>query len=395
MVGWLEKWLTRYHVKCAVLCGENEEVKEDVLQDWSRRLPVLCSGYDMKDIFNADETGIFFRALPSRSMIAKGDNASGTKTCKMRITAMVAVSAKGEKLKPLIIGKSAKPRCFQGFNISELGVIYKYNRKAWMTSEIFKEWANIINNKMLIQGRNILMFVDNCAAHPHLQLSNLKFVFLLPNTTSKLQPGDTGIIQTLKLNYRKRLMRHILYTISQDTPSSGSDLLKTVTLLDAIMWWKGAWDLLQEDTVMKCFAKCGFQDDRTPPATIQEPEVHNHNLRMQKQNSLLPSGVSIEDFANFDNAIQTSAESNADGENEFPDSSSDLDDTLQDENDICTPVIDCKTASLYTSELIKYGLATNHGAVANVLLKFQLDIQTDYLNKKLKQTTIDKFFNQV
>ena len=86
--------------------------------------------------------------------------------------------------------------------------------------------------------------------------------------------------------------------------------------------------------------------------------------------------------------------SNADGENEFPDSSSELDDTLQDENDICTPVIDCKTASLYASELIKYGLTTNHGAVANVLLKFQLDIQTDHLNKKLKQTTIDKFFNQ-
>ena len=42
-----------------------------------------------------------------------------------------------------------------------------------------------------------------------------------------------------------------------------------------------------------------------------------------------------------------------------------------------------ETVSLYTSELIRYGLATNHGAVANVLLKFQLDIQTDYLNKKL------------
>ena len=68
-------------------------------------------------------------------------------------------------------------------------------------------------------------------------------------------------------------MRHILYTISQDTTASGSDLLKTVTLLDAIMWWKGAWDLLQEDTVVKCFAKCGFKDDGTPPATIQEPEV--------------------------------------------------------------------------------------------------------------------------
>ena len=31
----------------------------------------LFSVLDMKDIFNADETGIFFQALPSRSMIAK------------------------------------------------------------------------------------------------------------------------------------------------------------------------------------------------------------------------------------------------------------------------------------------------------------------------------------
>ena len=151
------------------------------------------------------------------------------------------------------------------------------------------------------------------------------------------------------------------------------------------------------------FAKCGLKDDGTPPAIIQEPDVHESEPEVHESepevaetefSSLLPSGVSIEDFANFGNAIQTSAESNADGENEFPDSSSELDDTLQDENDICTPVIDCQTASLYASKLIKYGLATTHGAVANVLLKFQLDIQTDYLNKKLKQTTIDKFFNQ-
>ena len=30
---------------------------------------------------------------------------------------------------------------------------------------------------------------------------------------------------------------------------------------------------------------------------------------------------------------------------------------------------------MYASEMIKYGLAKNHGAVASVLLKFQLDIK--------------------
>ena len=62
--------------------------------------------YAPKDIFNADETGLYFRALPTRSMVVKGDPRKGTKSSKERITALLAASATAEKLKPYVIGKS-------------------------------------------------------------------------------------------------------------------------------------------------------------------------------------------------------------------------------------------------------------------------------------------------
>ena len=52
---------------------------------------------------------------------------------KNRMTALVACSAIGDKLKFLVVGRSAKPRAFQGFKFSGLGVIYTNKKKAWMT----------------------------------------------------------------------------------------------------------------------------------------------------------------------------------------------------------------------------------------------------------------------
>ena len=87
-------------------------------------------------------------------------------------------------------------------------------------------------------------------------MSNIKLVFLPPNTTSKLQPCDAGIIQAVKMNYRKKLLRHIL--IKMDECSTASEIAKTVTILDAILWIKTLCDTLQASTIQKCFGKFGF-----------------------------------------------------------------------------------------------------------------------------------------
>jgi hypothetical protein len=45
-----------------------------------------------------------------------------------------------DKKKLLVIGKSAKPRCFKGLKMDSLLVEYYANKNALMTSKIFKKW---------------------------------------------------------------------------------------------------------------------------------------------------------------------------------------------------------------------------------------------------------------
>ena len=56
-------------------------------------------------------------------------------------------------------------------------------QKAWMTSDIFQQWLDKLNSKMKREGCSILLFVDNCPAHPDVVYSNVKLVLLPPNTT--------------------------------------------------------------------------------------------------------------------------------------------------------------------------------------------------------------------
>ena len=59
--GWLEKWQKCHNVRMVVLSGEAADVDPTVVSDWSERLKtILCQGYALKDIFNADETGLFY-----------------------------------------------------------------------------------------------------------------------------------------------------------------------------------------------------------------------------------------------------------------------------------------------------------------------------------------------
>jgi hypothetical protein len=72
-----------------------------------------------------------------------------------------------------------------------------------MTSDIFQQYVSKWNNELRRKNRKILLLVDNCPEHPHIQdLSNIKLVFLPPNATSILQPMDMGIIKSFKGYFR-------------------------------------------------------------------------------------------------------------------------------------------------------------------------------------------------
>ena len=123
-----------------------------------------------------------------------------------------------------------------------------------MTGDILHKVLSKANRKLRLEGRSVL---DNAGCHPpNIVSSNIKLVFLPPNTTSVLQPLDLGIIKTFKVHYRKFLMRFILSKI--DTCSSATEVVKSVTILHAVRWVAEAWKNVGEMTVKKCFRRAGI-----------------------------------------------------------------------------------------------------------------------------------------
>ena len=166
----------------------------------------------MKDRFNADETGFMWKATPTQTLNLRGEKCTGGKRSKDRVTVLVACNQDGtEKLPLLVIGKYARPRCFRNSNMNLLPVTYESQRKAWMDNILFEKWVRQVDRRTRVANRHIMLLLDNCTSHVIFNgLTNTKLIFFPPNCTSKLQPADQGIIQNLKVNYRKTMIRRML-----------------------------------------------------------------------------------------------------------------------------------------------------------------------------------------
>jgi hypothetical protein len=82
---------------------------------------------------------IFFRLEPDRTLTTK--RLTGHKVNKERLSiALCANADSSHKLKPLIIEKFEKPRCFKNIKIQSMTMTYRNNAKAWMITSLFQEW---------------------------------------------------------------------------------------------------------------------------------------------------------------------------------------------------------------------------------------------------------------
>lgn len=148
--------------------GQANAVDENVISYWEAKLPAMVQNYAAKDVFNMDELGLFYELLPASSYVIGKDRLKATKTSKLRLTVLLGANADGsEKLTPLIIGKSKKPRCFKSMKPNHLPVLYRSNATVWMTSLIFTEYLSNWNKELKKKkNRKVLLFYDGHSSHP-------------------------------------------------------------------------------------------------------------------------------------------------------------------------------------------------------------------------------------
>ena len=118
--GWFYRFKVRRGLAFKSISGEAASV---TLSEWKeKRLPDILASYSASDIYNVDESGLFYQCLPNKTFTLPAEKASRRmKESKQRVTILIGANMSGEdKLDPLIIGKAAKPRWSQSYPSSLL-----------------------------------------------------------------------------------------------------------------------------------------------------------------------------------------------------------------------------------------------------------------------------------
>jgi hypothetical protein len=197
--SYVERWRQRHSIGSYLISGSSSDADSKALEKWIRNIfPLISKSFDSKNIYNMDETALFWKALPHRSFHTKGGRKKGVKEGKDRITIALTVSMSGEKMKPVVIGRSSHPASFK-LHVIQFPFKYYFSKNAWMTNSIFLQYLKTLDQHFIQERRKVAIIVDNCASHniDKSALKNITLYYLPPNTTSVGQPLDAGVVLLL------------------------------------------------------------------------------------------------------------------------------------------------------------------------------------------------------
>ena len=402
--GWLQRFKVKNNIKHYAVSGESRSCDMNAVKKWLGDLDVCTEGYAPEDIFNADETGYFFKALPNNTLSSIREKCLGGKQSKDRVTVMLTASAMGEKLPLLVIGKSKKPRCLKGVDFNLFNVKYVNSSKAWMTTNIFNAYLTEINEYFSKRNRKILLFIDNAPVHiidAASILTHVEVKYFPPNLTAEVQPLDAGVIRSLKAHARRLQVMQLILRIDEKTHVS--EIARSLTVFDAIKHISRAWDHVKKETFVNCFAKCGFRPNvaNLENLTLNALELEDSLLKeiaidigisklviCYEENLPICEKVDDDDLLCYvindflDEGDRDNEKEIMEDINLTENSSAEYDDKITNEE-----------AILMTKKLIKYTRLRNFINEEMDLLNLASRIEK-YRKDNLKQANLDNFFNK-
>ena len=171
-----------------------------------------------------------------------------------------------------------------------LPVKYSGQTNAWMTRILFREWfhqdfVRQVQTSLIALGEKprAILLLDNCSAHP--EESELVsddgeiFAHFLPaNVTSLIQPMDQGVLQAVKMKYKKLLRRLI---IEDDVGGSIIDFIKSINMKIVVELVAESWNEICSTTIRKSWQKI-------IPLTSSSGDILNSTLSTLTQIDNLP-----------------------------------------------------------------------------------------------------------
>ena len=77
--GWLEKFKIRYKIGSKRICGEAGSIDPKIIEEERLKLQNILKEYDLDDIINGDETGLYYELQPNYTLEMEKESATGGK----------------------------------------------------------------------------------------------------------------------------------------------------------------------------------------------------------------------------------------------------------------------------------------------------------------------------
>ena len=172
-----------------------------------------------------------------------------------------------------------------------------------MDSILFEEWVREVDRRFTKEGRKIVLLVDNCPAHRSIDnLVSTELIFLPPNTTSKLQPMDQGVIRSLKTHYKTMSIKMLIEAIEKKKPLPEFSILDIMQMLDLV------WGKVTTKTVVNCFEKAGISKEKQSEALLDADDSFK-DLQEQLDKlavynpKFFPEGTTANDIVSVDDSL--------------------------------------------------------------------------------------------
>ena len=117
--GWFQRWKKWENIvyKCVHQEQNNANAPSSSIMAGSSMAKIITD-YSPDDVYNANETGLFYKALPEHSYLFENETVLGCKESKNLVTVLCCVNMSDEKQWLLVIGKSNNQCCFKGIKKS-------------------------------------------------------------------------------------------------------------------------------------------------------------------------------------------------------------------------------------------------------------------------------------
>ena len=262
--GWFERFRKRFSLH-DIQIKDDDHNSDDVIQFKEQFSQIVEEeGYTDEQVFNADETVLFWKKMPRRTFISKCElSDAGFKYSNEMITLLFCSNASGKYLmKPLLIQPSLNSVKQEEIdNLSTLPVYWETNDKATMTAVILKKWfynCFVPDVEIYLRAKNCtfkaLLIVDNVTEHlTDLVHENVKVLYLPSSTSSILQPLEQDVPKLFKCYYIRRTLEFIFDRLNSNPSTTVIQIWKEFSILNCVKIIDFALKELMQSTLNTCW----------------------------------------------------------------------------------------------------------------------------------------------